>query len=164
VNTTIKGGFGQPALIGGAVMGVLSALPLISAFNIFCCLWVVAGGVVAAYILQQNQSASITPGDGALAGLFAGIVGAFIYLVLSIPITILMAPFERELMERILNNAGGIPPEYREFVGTGFGRTVQLVMGFVFMLVAGAIFSTLGGLLGAAIFKKPLHGPAQDPP
>ena len=46
-----------------------------------------SGGAVAAYVLQQNQEAPITPGDGALAGLLAGIVGAFIYLVLSIPIT-----------------------------------------------------------------------------
>jgi hypothetical protein len=165
VSTTTRGGFGQPALLGGAVMGVLSALPLISAFNLCCCLWVITGGVVAAYILQQNQSAPITPGDGALAGLFAGIVGAVIYLLLSIPISILMAPFERELLERIINNAGGgIPPEYRDYVGTGLGRTIQLVVGFFFMLIVGGIFSTLGGLLGAAIFKKPLHGPAQDLP
>jgi len=145
-------------------MGVLSALPLISAFNVCCCLWVVSGGVVAAYVFQQNQSASITPSDGALAGLLAGIVGAVIYLVLSIPITILMAPFERELLERIINNAGGIPPEYRGVLGTTMGRTIQLVVGFFFMLIVGAIFSTLGGLLGAAIFKKQVHGPAQDLP
>ena len=54
-------------------MGVLSALPLVAAGNLCCCLWVVSGGVVAAYLLQQNQSAPITPGDGALVGLLAGV-------------------------------------------------------------------------------------------
>ena len=73
-------------------MGVLSALPLVAAGNLCCCLWVVSGGAIAAYLLQQNQSTPITPGDGALAGLFAGLVGAAIYLVLSIPISFLMAP------------------------------------------------------------------------
>ena len=144
-------------------MGALSALPIISAGNC-CCLWMVSGGAVAAYVLQQNQETSITPGDGALAGLLAGIVGAVIYLVLSIPITILMAPMERVMMERIINSSRSMPPEFRQYVGTYMGGALQVAFGFVFILVFGAIFSTLGGLLGAAIFKKPMHGPAHDGP
>ena len=65
----------QPALIGGLVMGVLSALPIVAAGNLCCCLWIISGGVVAAYLLQQNQSAPVTPGDGALVGLLAGMAG-----------------------------------------------------------------------------------------
>ena len=49
-NTTTRSGYAQPALAGGLVMGVLSALPLISALNACCCLWVVSGGLVAAYV------------------------------------------------------------------------------------------------------------------
>ena len=104
MSTTTKPGFLQPALIGGAVMGTLSALPFINLGNC-CCLWLIGGGVVAAYVLQQNQEAPITPGDGALAGLFAGIVGAFIFLVLSIPIVIVMAPMQRAMTERIINES-----------------------------------------------------------
>ena len=44
--------------IGGLVIGVLSALPFISAGNCCCCLWFVTGGVLAAYLMQQNQPAS----------------------------------------------------------------------------------------------------------
>lgn len=145
-------------------MGTLSALPFIKAGNC-CCLWLVGGGVVAAYVLQQNQEAPIAPGDGALAGLFAGIAGAFIYLVLSIPITILMAPMMRVMMERIISNSGAsMPPEFRQYAGTYIGGAFQVVFEFIFVLVFGAIFSTLGGLLGAAIFKKPLHNTAHDAP
>jgi hypothetical protein len=149
--------------MGGAVMGTLSALPIINAGNC-CCLWLVSGGVVAAYVLQQNQEAPITAGDGALAGLAAGLVGAFIYLVLSIPITLLMAPMQRAMIERFINNAEGMPPEFREYLGTYTGIAVQLVFGFIFTLIFGAIFSTLGGLLGSAVFKKPLHDSAHDVP
>lgn len=145
-------------------MGVLSALPLISAGNLCCCLWMVSGGAVAAYALQQNQQTSITPGDGALAGLLAGIVGAFTYLVLSIPITILMAPMERVIMERIIRNAGSVPPEFRDYVDTNIGTALRVAFGFFFILVFGCIFSTLGGLLGAAIFKKRLPPGAVDGP
>jgi hypothetical protein len=145
-------------------MGALSALPLISAGNLCCCLWMVTGGAVAAYVLQQNQDTPLTPGDGALAGLFAGVAGAFIYLALSIPITLLMAPMERVIMERIIRNAGNVPPEFREYVGTNLGTGLRLAFGFMFVLVCGCIFSTLGGLLGAAVFKRPVHGSAHDTP
>ena len=163
VSITTKPGFWQPALIGGAVMGTLSALPLINAGNC-CCLWLIGGGVVAAYVLQQNQEAPITPGDGAIAGLLAGIVGAFIYLVLSIPIAIVMAPMMRAMMERVMSNSGNMPPEFRQALGAYSGGALQVVLGFVFTLVFGAIFSTLGGLLGASIFKKEMHTSAQDAP
>ena len=153
MSITTSSRFVQPALIGGAVVGVLSALPLISAGNLCCCLWVISGGVVAAYVLQLNQTTPITSGDGALAGLFAGLVGAAIYLVLSIPISMLMAPMERAIMNRVIES-GDVPPEFREFL-TGYrGGAFRLLTGFISMLVAGAIFSTLGGLLGTAIFKK----------
>jgi len=164
VSTTTKPGFLQPALIGGAVMGTLSALPIINVGNC-CCLWLVSGGAVAAYVLQQNQEAPITPGDGTLAGLLAGIVGAFIYLVLSIPIAILMAPMMRAMMDRIMSDSAGMPPEFRQYAGPYMRGAFGVVFGFIIVLVFGAIFSTLGGLLGAAIFrKKEMHGSAHDSP
>ena len=132
-------------------MGTLSALPIVSAGNLCCCLCVVGGGAVAAYVLQQNQPASITAGDGALAGLLAGIVGAFVYLVLSIPIMILIAPLQQQIMLRVADN---MPPEFRQYVGTAIGGGIQLALGFIFMLIVGSSFSTLGGVLGAVIFKK----------
>lgn len=143
----------QPALIGGLIMGVLSALPLVSAGNLCCCLWVVSGGVVAAYILQQNQATAIAPGDGAIVGLMAGVIGAFVYLILSIPISILIAPMERMVMQRIVDHSS-MPPEFRDYMGTYVGGSIRLALGFIVMLFVGSIFSTLGGLIGAAIFRK----------
>ncbi len=154
----------QPALYGGLVMGVLSALPIVAAGNFCCCLWVVSGGLVAAYFLQQQQVTPISHGDGALVGLLAGIVGAFVASLLSIPITLLMAAPERQFVQRLLDNAGNMPPEFRDLLEryssgdirvTLFARVVRIVVGFVVMLCLGAIFSTIGGLLGAVVFRKP---------
>jgi hypothetical protein len=144
----------RPALIGGLVVGVLSALPLISAANICCCLWVVSGGVAASYLLQQDRAAPITLSDGALVGLMAGIIGAFVSLALSIPITIALAPFQQRVIEQLINS-GTLPPDFQDYMSGAVGGTVGLAIGFVFMLIAGIIFGTLGGLLGAAIFRKP---------
>jgi hypothetical protein len=158
----MKASLTQPALVGGLVIGVLSALPIIQAGNACCCLWIVAGGVVAAYVLQQNQAAMITPGDGALAGLLAGVVGAFVDLILSIPLTFLIAPMQRALLARLVEN-GGMPPEFREFVTSRIGAGIGIVVNFVLMLVVGVAFATIGGVLGAVIFRKQVPPPPPPP-
>ncbi len=144
----------QPAFIGGLVTGVLSALPIIAGGNLCCCLWLVSGGMVAAYFLQQNQSTAIAAADGAVVGLLAGLIGAFVYLVVSIPVAILMAPFEQRVIERLAESMENVPPQLRSYAGRPIAVGVRTIVGFGFMLVLGAIFSTLGGLLGAAIFAK----------
>lgn len=141
-------------------MGVLSALPFINLGNACCCLWVVSGGVVAAYLLQQNEAEPLTPGDGALVGLLAGLAGAVIQVVVSIPISITIAPMERALAQRVIDMAGNVPPELRgafDRLGPGRGMAWMIAgsfIGLMFWMFIGAIFSTLGGLIGAAIFKK----------
>ncbi len=173
MSITTKPNFGQPALIGGVVMGVLSALPLVNVFNACCCGWVICGGVVAAYVLQQNTAAMITPGDGALVGLLAGLIGAFIAVLVSIPIDILVGPMERAFAERIVDMAGTMPPEWRDFLdrysrrgAEGFALfVVGKIVGLMFWIVAGSIFSTIGGTLGALLFKKePPPGVIDIPP
>jgi hypothetical protein len=161
VSTTTRSPLTQPALIGGLVAGVLSALPVVSAGNACCCLWVLSGGVIAAYLLQQNQSAPITPGDGALVGLLAGLVGAVVQVALSIPISLVLGPMERAFVQRVLDMSGSMPPEMRDVVeryGRDAGNTafwlVGRVFAFMFWLCIGAVFSTVGGVVGAAIFKK----------
>lgn len=142
-------------------MGVLSALPFVSAGNLCCCLWVIAGGVVAAYMLQQNETAPITPGDGALVGLLAGLLGAVVQMVVSIPINFVVGPMERAMVARILDMAGNMPPDMREMMER-YGRggqpfafmIVARMFAFMFWLSVGALFSTIGGLIGAAIFKR----------
>lgn len=153
----------QPAIVGGLVSGVLSVLPVVALGNACCCLWVVSGGVVAAYLLQQNQPAPISTVDGALVGLLAGIVAAFVISLLSIPAFVMSTGMEQQAIEEILD-ATRAPPEVREFITSPAGRAVAAAAGFLFSLLAGAIFSTLGGLLGAAIFRKRVPPEAVDGP
>jgi hypothetical protein len=166
----------QPALLGGLFIGVLSALPVINAGNCCCCLWVVAGGALAAYLLQQNQPDPISTGDAAVAGLMAGLVGAVIGTLLAIPFNMLTMPLMQSMVEQFQQNAEDLPDELRG-VFEGFskgasGRSpgaaiVFGVLGFLFTLVVDTIFATLGGVLGAAMFRrKPsvLDAPPPPPP
>ena len=164
----------QPAFVGGLVMGVLSALPIISAGKLCCCLWVVSGGLVAAYLLQQNQSAPLSAGERALVGLMAGLVGAAVHFIVGVPIAILVSPMERAMFASILELGRTMPPEMRgaiesyavesmnnSVVTLILRRTLLLFL----MLFVGGIFSTLGGLLGAVVFSKRIpRGSAGEPP
>ena len=106
---------------------------------------------------QQNQPEPITPGDGALVGLLAGLGGACIYLVLSIPIDIVFRADGAEDHACGCRELAGTDAAQRaaDSWRTSFGAAgPRSSLGFMLMLFLGRIFSTLGGLLGAAIFRK----------
>jgi len=155
------------------VAGVLSSLPIIYLGNACCCLWIVSGGVIAAYVMQQDQQTPLTPADGALVGLLAGIVGAVVALVVSIPIEMIAAPFERGILERLRQSAGEMPPEVRDAIdnvinsrqgGGMLGFMVLRLAGFFISLFVGGAASTVGGLLGAVMFGRSRGASLAPPP
>jgi hypothetical protein len=146
----------QPALYGGVFIGVLSALPLINLANC-CCLWVIGGGVLATYLLQQNHPYPVNAADGALVGLLAGLFGGVIGVLLSIPLEMAMGPFQQRMIERLILSNPQVTPEMREAIENMASRgvtAVMIVFRLMFGVVVGAIFGMLGGLLGVALFKK----------
>ena len=138
---------------------MLSALPIVYLGNC-CCLWVLSGGAVAAYVLQANQSEPITPGDGALAGLLAGLSGAVIHFLLSIPIDLVVGPWERRFGQQLLEMTNN--PQMHDMLTRSLEQSAQGGLAFIMarvavffvMLVVGSAFSTIGGVLGALMFKK----------
>jgi hypothetical protein len=155
----------QPALLGGLLLGVLSVLPLVNIGNACCCLWVVSGGAVAAYLLQKNQDAPITPGDGAAVGLLAGIIGAVVWQVLQVPVTLAMGPLVARMTDRMLNTAD-LPENVRPLFemlrqNEGFS-VVGFIIGGFFTLIVSVVFSSLGGVIGAAMFR--VKAPPPPPP
>ena len=146
----------QPALLGGVVIGVLSALPVINLANC-CCAWILFGGALAAYLMQQNHPEPIQVGDGAIVGLLAGIVGAFVWLIVTVPISTALAPFQSDMAGRIIRDAGDMAPEMRAIFENMSGAPaigLGLILGFFVMLVVSTVFGMLGGLFGALMFKK----------
>jgi len=154
----------QPALLGGVAIGVLSALPVINIANC-CCAWILFGGALSAYLMQQNHPEPIQAGDGAIVGLQAGLVGAFVWLIVSVPISAALAPLQSEMTQRILRDASEMAPEVRGLLESISGRPViglGLVFGFFVMLCVSTVFGMLGGLLGALMFRK--NPPPPIPP
>jgi hypothetical protein len=146
----------QPALYGGLAIGVLSALPVINIANC-CCAWILFGGGLAAYLMQQNHPEPIQVGDGAIVGLLAGLVGAFVWLVASVPISLAMAPLQSRMTEQMLRNVTDMDPQLRAMLESMSGGPtigIGLLFGFFLMLVVSTLFGMLGGLFGALMFKK----------
>jgi hypothetical protein len=158
----------QAALLGGLFTGVLSALPLIKYANC-CCIWIIGGGFVAAYVNQQYDSRPITPGRGALAGLLAGAVGAVVWLITAVSLSALFAPIQEQIASALVRSTPDMPPEVRAFLESlGSSSGAEYAVSFVLRLVGGSIASTIGGLIGAAFFRNDvppaLGGPPPLPP
>jgi hypothetical protein len=154
----------QPALLGGVTIGVLSALPVINLANC-CCAWILFGGALSAYLMQQNHPQPIEIGDGAIAGLLAGVIGAFVWLIVSVPISMVMAPIESDMAGRVMRDAAEMAPELREMLETVGARSligIGLIFGFFVMLCVSTVFGMLGGLFGALMFRK--NAPPLSPP
>src|SRR5688500_1904906 len=104
----------QPVLLGGLFIGVLSAMPIVQLCNC-CCVWIVGGGVLAAYLQQQNLPAPMTVLDGVRAGALAGVVGALVWLILTQALDIVLAPLQERLLSEVLRNARDLPPDVRSW-------------------------------------------------
>ena len=114
---------------------MLSALPVVNLGNACCCLWVICGGVLGAYLDQQNDPRPITVGRGAFTGFLSGIIGSLVWLIVSIVVNLLMAPLQRRLAGDFARNARDLPPEVRTMLESfGANPSLGLVFGFVVML------------------------------
>ena len=156
----------QAPLLGGLFIGVLSALPVV---NCCCCLWIVCGGVLAAYLDQQNDPRPITAGRGAWNGFLAGVIGAVVWLAVSMALDVVLAPMRERLASELIRVARDMPPDARAALESlGASSSAGYIFNFIVLLCAGGILSTLGGILGAAFFRNDvppaIGGPVQPPP
>jgi hypothetical protein len=153
----------HPALLGGLFIGVVSALPYVKGLNGCCCLWLAVGGLLAAWVMQQNHPAPVTLADGAVAGLLSGLFGFVVLLIVSIPIGMLTGSMEADFSQSMLESTEGMTPEVRDLI-RGVPPAAFAVLGGAIFLVIGSMVSTVGGVVGAAMFKRKVTLPSADAP
>jgi len=139
----------KPALLGGLIVGVLSAIPII---NYCCCIWSIGGGALAAYLYIKSSPTPVTMGDGAMVGGLAGVVGGIIYLIIGLPIAIF---FGMAAMTEQLTRSG---------VALPFSGTLLMVVAGIIGAIILVVLATLGGIIGVAIFEKRKGNAAAPPP
>ena len=152
-----------PALIGGAVAGVLTGVPIVSCL---CCLWVIGGAVLAANLLAKNTPGRLTSGDGAIVGALTGIVAAVVNALVEIP----FRPFNIGMAKRILDRMPGVVEDWPSgwdnlLQGSTEGVTAAwFILGLFIGAVIYAIVGILGGIIGVSLFgKKPAPSVAAPP-
>ncbi len=155
-----------PVLIGGAVMAATAVIPVLNMINCLCCAGIMGGGVLAVYFYKKNFSPDLpfSVGDGTIAGLFSGLVGAVLTAII------------QAMMIGVSTH--GLPPEFDEGFDNairqmeGSGQDPQIVyqmkdfitqvatspfllflLILIFSLFIFAAFGTLGGVIGGNIFK-----------
>jgi hypothetical protein len=144
----------KPAIMGGVFIGVLSIIPIVNVVNMCCCLWAIAGGVLATYLYVKQSPVRAKPADGAILGAIAGAVGAVIIVILGIPISIVAGGITRGLFISIMESINPSQAEmFRAQMAAGETIAGAIVNGII-LAVCVVIFSTLGGLLGVPIFEK----------
>ena len=159
----------KPVLISGLAFGVAGGLPFIGAINCFCCALVVGSGMLASFLYSKESSAAgiaFRPGNGATVGLVTGLVCGAVTGVLSTIISRGTAMNDwQEAIEQMQTAGADIPPETLDQI-TAFLETsgpAVFALGMVFLcLVCGAIFGTIGGLIGGSVFKVEPQPPVQE--
>jgi hypothetical protein len=146
--------------MGGVALGLLSAIPFVSLPNICCCAWAIAGGLMATYLYVKNSTVPARPGDGAILGAIAGVVGAVIYVILGPPLNIMtgnaMLGIMVGLMERFNPDMAGAMATQAEMMQSMpfVQQWIAALPGALFGALMLVIFATVGGLLGVPIFEK----------
>jgi hypothetical protein len=155
----------RPALIAGAVAGMLSGLPFFSLLNCLCCLWIVGGAALSVKLLANRTPGVLTSSDGAVVGALTGIVASVVHTVL----TLAQKPdveTARRVMDWLSSLGLDVPSNVDGILesGSAFRSPGWVLLGLFVTAVMYAIVGALGGIIGVSLFAKKGVPPAPVPP
>lgn len=147
-----KGGperFLKAALIGGAIGGVASSLPILNLLNCCFCLLNMGGAAMAVGIhLKDNPAERLDNGDAALCGGFAGMMAGVVVGVLGFLMQLVMGSALAAVYSSL---ASILPPDVISKMMMQTGTSILYIP--IYVLLYGA-FGALGGFLSMHLFFK----------
>lgn len=147
----------KSALIGGSVFGTASALPYLETVNFLCCALIIGAGVLAAYLhFKDMEPLTGRMGQGALVGVLAGVFGALASTIVTIIVTATGIKAEQgaETAAMLQELGVSVPAGLGSMLDATEVSGGMIVLTLLANLVSYAIFSTIGGLVGAGMFAK----------
>lgn len=141
----------KPALLGGLIVGILSAIPLL---NYCCCIWGIGGGVLAGFLYIKSSPLPVKVGEGAVIGVLAGLVGAVLYFIIGVPTAYFISGAN---LEETLRGAGVQLP-------AGVSGLLLFVLSGLMVGAILFVLAIIGGLLSVPIFEKRKDAPPPPPP
>ncbi len=147
----------MPALYGGIIMGVISAIPVLSLVNCLCCAGVMFGGFMAVFFYKKELMpgmAPLTSSDGlqlgALAGVFGGVIGSVLAILIIKAVGNVNGDIMLSFMERFRDS---MPSESWDQMEMGMREEGMSVIKIFFAVIIDIIFGLVGGLIGYSILK-----------
>jgi hypothetical protein len=113
--------------------------------------------VLAAWIDEQDHPDGLTLSAGARAGFRAGIVGAFVWLLVAPLTDAVVGPAMQQLADTVTGSASDLPIEARRWLDAFREQPagpLKFLPGFLFQLLIAPVFASVGGLIGASILKR----------
>ena len=147
----------QSILIGGAVVAVLST-SYIGFINCLCCAGVIIGAMTAVWHYTNTNSLTIPAGEGAIIGRLAALTGSVLAILINYILMSLGIRSDQVITEFILNRFGDqMPIEQVEAMEDQLDASLTFgsyLLNGLIGLVVSTIFGTIGGAIGASVFKK----------
>lgn len=146
--------FLQPALAGGMLLGLLSSIPIVS---VLCCAWVLGGGALTTYLLKRQRPGNLSYGDGAFGGVMAGLVGAVVATLVSIPVRLMNANGLAEMRDQIMAQNADAPEGLRNFLDMILSPEIHLgglLVWFFMCAVAFGLLAMIGGIVAVAVVNR----------
>jgi len=138
-----------PALIAGVVVGIIGQIPLINCCNI-CCLWIIAGGALAAYLLSRKDKIELV--DGAVVGALSGLVYAVVATIVGFAVGQLISMLGLNL-SLLGGDTGSL--DYMSQMGANLGVGVLgALIGLCVRLILGVVFGAVGGVVATKALEK----------
>jgi hypothetical protein len=133
--------------IAGAVMGLLSNLPVVACLNCLLLAWVWGGGIGAVYLYRRYENqAAVTNTQGLVLGAVAGIIGAIVGGIASLVFGGLMASFVG-LAANSIGDFGNLVSN--TLLSTGFQFFAVIRNIFIY-----GIIGAIGGIIATALIWK----------
>ncbi len=156
----------QSIILGGLVAGLLSTSYL-GLINILCCAGVIIGALVAVWHYTDSNELTISAGQGAVLGLLTALVGSVISLVLNYIVISFGVRSDQAMLEFFINRFGdSMPPESYDQLIEQLETPITLatyLKSALWGILGSAVFGTIGGAIGAVIFKKGSDEPDSFP-
>lgn len=143
-------------LIGGGISGLASLLPVL---HLACCLIPLACAILSVAIYSSSSPRPpLTTAEGFVLGAMTGLIGTTVYAVLIVPLTYLMGNFVGGWLSLLISRPAEMPYGWRPILQSvldhfGSVLSVILILKILGQLAIFVLFGSLGGVLGAALFR-----------